>query len=165
MKKKQENRGFAMLEVMVIMMLVMMMISVIYMLTGMEYRQVYGRVQEEEAYYAAVSAVRMMEQAVLSGECEEGSAADVLIEGDGMSRMRTKLVFDDENLVEIPVTIWSERDGEELLLAAEATCGKKTKVVTLRLVKSARWSEEIATASNGSRGETEKWIPAAYEVR
>ena len=48
-KKKQENRGFAMLEVMVIMMLVMMMISVIYMLSGMEYRKVYGRVQEEEA--------------------------------------------------------------------------------------------------------------------
>ena len=81
-----------------------------------------------------------------------------------MSRMRTNLVFDEEKLVEIPVTIWSERDGAELLLAAEAAYGKKTKIVTLRLVKSAIWSEEIATASNGGRRETEKWIPAAYEV-
>lgn len=163
MMVKNKNHGFAMLEVMVTLMIGLMLISTFYLLIRMEYLQVLAGIQEKEAYYAAVSAVRMMEEAVMYGEYEEGSAAYALTYGDGMEKYETRILFesdeeDDGRNVEIPVEIWSEREENELLLSARATRGGKIKVVSLRMVKIIEKFEDNVE----NYEETELWIPIEY---
>lgn len=177
MRRRMDAHGFAMLEVVVVMMIFMILASSLYALAGMKHRRVVSEVREEEAYYAAVSAVRMMAQEVVNRAFEDGTAADALTRGDGMEKRWTKIRFVPEDSekpdreIEIPVCIWSERDGDELLLGAEARTGGQTKTVTMRLVRKAEpvdlAEEELlvkASASEPVDVTVSRWIPVSYGV-
>ena len=154
MKKKIDQKGFAMIEVLIIMMVFAILASSLYGYSGIKHRKVLAKVCEDEAHYAAVSAVRLMEREILSTNAEEGNAAYVLSYGDGMRKKRTYIAFESETgekEVQLPVTIWSERDGDTLVLEAEATQEKQTSLVKLHLIQ-----KQIT--------ETEScWVPVSYE--
>lgn len=172
MRKLKNEHGFVLLEVMTVMMIILLLTSALYGIVGMEHRRSIRKVREEEAYYAAMAAVRMMGKEVAKGEAEEGAASDVLTEG--MGKRTAFLVFDSETggeKTELPVTVWSERDGENLILAAEAGEANGTTIVTLRLLKEVdvlelpmehQWIE--ATPSEPVKEEVIRWIPIRYET-
>ncbi len=153
-KKKTDQKGFAMVEVLIVMMVFAILTSSLYGFSSMEHRRVLANVSESEACYAAVSAVRLMAREVTATDAEEGNAAYILSHEDGMGKWKTNIVFEPETgdkEVQLPVTIWSKRDGDTLTLAAEVTRGGQTSQVKLRLVR-----KEIT--------ETERrWIPVSYE--
>ena len=170
---RHNKRGSAMLEVLVIGMAVMILTSVMYLYAGIEYRYALGKAEKEEAYYAAMSAVRLMEREVTEGEYAEGTAAYALTKGSGLKKYETELVFEadhTEGEVKIPVTVWSEVAGNELYLAAEAGVGDKRTVVKLRMLKTEENIDAIvenesvtATDSNAAPAANVRWTPVAYE--
>lgn len=174
--KQNNKRGSAMLEAVIAVMIFVMLASSLYALSGMEHRYVLSKMKEDEAYYAAVSAVRLMAQEVVSGDDSNGTAVQKLTSGTGMKKCRTSIVFEpkdsDETVskaVEIPVTVWSKREKDELILAARAEVGGKTKVVTMKLLKTEDISEEnvenreiAKMASDSNAGEISKWVPISY---
>lgn len=178
MRKKIDTYGSAMLEVVVVMMIFMILASSLYTIAGMKHKKAVAEVSEDEAYYAAVTAVRMMAQEVIHGESDNGTAAYVLTRGDGLEKRWTKIRFIPEDRekvereIEISVCIWSERNGDELLLGAEADAGGHTKSVTMRLEKKAEPAavmaddESMVTASASEPAEAiiDRWIPVSYGV-
>lgn len=140
MKRLSDRKGFALLEVLVVMMIVLTLTSSLYSLAGMKQRNAIGKIQEDEAYYAAVSSVKLMAEEVINGTCEEGTASYVLASGDGIGEIKSNIIFQPDNgdpsgEIVIPVTLWSERSGDELLISAEAESGEKRKIVTIQLLK------------------------------
>ena len=179
MKKLREEKGMAMVEVVLVIMIFTILASSLYGLAGMENRRVMRNISEEEAYYAAVSAVRLMEKEVTSGEIEAGLPAYELIAGDGMKKRGAEICFEPDEpdgegkAVRIPVEIWSERHGDELLLAARAEVHGVEKVVTMTLEKQKLVVEEEEDESEGTRTASpsepeealesaEVWVPVSY---
>ena len=133
---KRDKHGFVMLEVILVIMAGMILAASLYLLAGMEQRRVQAHVKEDEAYYAALAAVRMMAQEMMTGNDDEGTVYHALSSGNGMKKQTTRLLFESDELeepVQIPVTIWSKRNGDELVLAAEAESGGKTSIMTVRM--------------------------------
>lgn len=152
---KKNSGGFVLLEVMTVMMIVLVLASALYGLAGAEYRRTMRQVQEDEAYYTALAAVRLMAQEVTEHTEDENGAVCELTCENGMKRRKTELLFEPEdgewNESSRPVTIWSKWDHETLVLAAEAETGKRTCLVKLKL-RLEELEEEI------------RWVPIAYEV-
>lgn len=152
---KKNSGGFVLLEVMTVMMIVLVLASALYGLAGAEYRRIMGQVQEDEAYYTALAAVRLMAQEIKEHTEDENGAVCELICENGMKRRKTELLFEPEdgewNEYSKPVTIWSEWDHGTLVLAAEAETGKRTCLVKLKL-RLKELEEKIC------------WVPIAYEV-
>lgn len=152
---KKNSGGFVLLEVMTVMMIVLVLASALYGLAGAEYRRTMSQVQEDEAYYTALAAVRLMAQEVTEHtEDENGTVCELTCE-NGMKRRKMELLFEPEdgewNEYSKPVTIWSKWDHGMLVLAAEAETGKRTCLVKLKL-RLEELEEEI------------RWVPIAYEV-
>lgn len=172
MRRRKNTDGFVMLEVMTVMMIVLLLVSTLYGIAGMKHRRALVKMQEEEAYYAAIAAVRMMAKEVIEEEPEEGTASYMLTKGSGMHKKTASIEFATESegeLIRIPVTVWSERQGEELILGAESGKEPVSRTVTLRLVKEIEvldlpeentWIE--ATASNSVNRTVSRWVPVSY---
>lgn len=130
MKRKMDNRGFAMVEAMVVVMMFALLASTLYGIAGMRHKMAIRRIQEDEAYYAAVSAVRLM-----AAELAEGGAEEEFC--DGMEPFYTEITFVPDDIetdeVSIPVEIWADRSGDELLLTAKVKYGSIEKQATLLL--------------------------------
>ena len=149
-----KDDGFAMLEVLVILMIITTLTATLYGAAGSSYRRTLSRVHEDEAYYAATAAVQLLAKEILSNDIDEETIAYELSSGTGMKRKMTNLVFqpeDEGEEIRIPVCVWSECDGERLLLAAEVTCYGIKKQVTLQLKKKETETEE-------------RWVPVRYGV-
>ena len=132
MRRRKNTDGFVMLEVMTVMMIVLLLVSTLYGIAGMKHRRALVKMQEEEAYYAAIAAVRMMAKEVIEEEPEEGTASYMLTKGSGMHKKTASIEFATESegeLIRIPVTVWSERQGEELILGAEDEVAEEEGVV------------------------------------
>ena len=71
MKRKIDNSGFAMVEAMVVVMMFTLLASTLYGIAGMRHKMAIRRIQEDEAYYAAVSAVRLMAAELAEDGLEE----------------------------------------------------------------------------------------------
>ena len=152
MKRRKREDGFVMVEVMAVMMIVLLLVSTLYGIVGMGHRRTLSKIDEEEAYYAALTAVRLMEKEVIETEAEEGTASYVFVQGSGMRKKTTCMEFEsdvDGEIIEIPVTVWTERNGDELILGAESGTGAASRTVTMRLKK-----EE----------ENSRWIPVSYGI-
>ena len=162
--KTGKEDGFAMLEVLVILMIITTLTATLYGVAGSSYQRTLSRVHEDEAYYAAIATVQLLAKEVLSDDIAEGSIAYELISETGMKKRTTNLVFqseDEEKEIRIPVCIWSECDGERLLLAAEVTCYGIKKQVTLQLEK----KEPKKETETETEIETEEpWVPVRYDV-
>ena len=85
MKRRKREDGFVMLEVMAILMIVLLLVSTLYGIAGMRYRRALAKIQEEEAYYTAIAAVRMMAKEVVEEDADERSISCMLTKGSGIS--------------------------------------------------------------------------------
>lgn len=152
---KKNSGGFVLLEVMTVMMVVLVFISALYGMSGAKYRRTLERVQEDEAYYTALAAVRLMAHEVVEYAEDENSVACELTAETGMKRQMTELLFEpddeEEDTVAMPVKVWSKWEKETLILSAEAESGKKTCRVKLKLCLETLDDER-------------HWIPIEYEV-
>ena len=172
MKKNLDNHGFAMVEAMVVVMIFLLLASTLYGLAGMKHRMAIWRVQEDEAYYAAVSAVRLMAEELEDKEYKAKIS-------NGIEPFGTEITFvpDDPDIeaVSVPVEVWVERSGNELLLGAKAEYGTREKKVTLLLRLAESEIEvvedaenvietETATVSNAYSEYVYEWVPVHYQV-
>lgn len=152
---KKQSDGFVLLEVMTVLMIVLLLISTLYGMSGARYRKATERIQEDEAYYTALAAVRLMAREVMEYTENGNDVFYELTDEDGMERQTTELLFepDDEGgeTVVIPVTVWSIWENETLVLTAEAERGKKTCRVKFKIHLEIM-DEEMS------------WIPMGYEV-
>ena len=174
MKRRKREDGFVMLEVMAILMIVLLLVSTLYGIAGMRYRRALAKIQEEEAYYTAIAAVRMMAKEVVEEDADEGSISCMLTKGSGMRKKNTFIEFEsdiDGEIVEIPVTVWSERNGEELILGAESGTGTASRTIRMQLKKEVEiqelpsenpWTE--ATPSNPVIQTIIRWVPVSYQI-
>lgn len=171
MKRNMGNRGFVMVEAMVIVMLFTLLASALYGLAGMKHRMAIHRMQEDEAYYAAVSAVRLMAAELADGENEEQIS-------NGFEPFHTVITFEPDDfeteVISVPVEIWAERNGDELLLEAKAKCESVEKQVMLilyleemeiEITEKPEAAVETATSSNPSFEYKSRWIPIYYQVK
>ena len=162
---KKDQRGFVMLEVLIVIMTVLLLTSAGYLLIGMEHRRVQSRIKEDEAYYAALAAVRMMAQEVLNGDDEEGTIAHELISGSGMKKRTSMMTFESdeiENIIQIPVTVWTEHTGDELLLAAEAGSGANARTMTLLLKYI--YKEDGYEDADSEVEHNKQWVLVSYQA-
>ena len=154
----EKTDGFALLEVLVILMIVTILTAALYGIAGSSYRRIISKVHEDEAYYTAAATIQLLAKDIIAGDIDEGSIAYELISGTGMKKRMTNLVFRSEDEGEeilLPVCVWSKCDGERLLLAVEVTCYGIKKQVTLQLKKKeTKDSEEVK----------ERWVPVRYGV-
>lgn len=170
MKKKSDNHGFVMVEAMVIVMIFTLLASTLYSLAEMKHRMAIRRVQEDEAYYAAVCAVRLLAEELGDGEYEERIS-------NGIELLGTEITFvpddSDGEMVSVPVEVWTERSGDELLLGAKAEYGTREKKVTLllclteseiRILEDTENRVGIATVSDAYSKCVYNWVPVHYQV-
>ena len=147
--KKIGKDGFAMVEVLVLIMIFLIFLMSLFSMAGFRNKAAVLKVRQAEAKYAASAAVELMAEDVISGNSE--------LE-DGMRKRETRISFesdDGNDAVSVPVTIWVERDGDRLILYAEAERGgqKETAEIVLykEVVMGASDESEIATDSNVQR--------------
>ena len=174
MKRRKREDGFVMLEVMAILMIVLLLVSTLYGIAGMRHRRALAKIQGEEAYYASIAAVRMMAKEVVEEGGEEGTVSYMLTKGNGMRKKAVSIEFESdagEEIIEIPVTVWSERNGEELILGAESGTGTASRIVTMRLKREVEileipaeepWTE--TTPSNPVIRTIIRWVPVDYQI-
>ena len=174
MKRRKNEDGFVMLEVLAVLMIVLLLISTLYGTVGMGYRRTLAKIDGEEAYYAALTAVRLMAREVVKTEAEEGTASCALTQGSGMNKKTTVIEFEsdeDGETIEVPVIVWSDCKGDELILGAESGTGAASRTVTMRLKKevevlelSGEDQEIEATASNPVKVTVSRWVPVSYGI-
>ena len=168
MKRKMDNSGFAMVEAMVVVMMFTLLASTLYGIAGMRHKMAIRRIQEDEAYYAAVSAVRLMAAEL----AEDGLEEDFY---DGMEPFNTEITFVPDDLeadeVSIPVEIRADRSGDELLLAANVKYGTGEKQATLLLrleetvtevIEDPKVVDEKVSSSNAHLEYESRWVPLYY---
>lgn len=168
-KKNLDHHGFAMVEAMVVVMIFMILASTLYGISGIKHQMTIRRVQEDEAYYAALTAVRLMAEEINNGQC-----GDMI--SNGMESFETEISFipddADKEAVSVPVEICTERSGEDLLLTAKARDGKKEKRVTLLLHLDSgtgqavihETADKIADATMSDAYEDRWWVPVHYKI-
>ena len=156
-----------MLEALIIGMIFMILSSSMYCYAGMENRYIKNKINEDEAYYAAVTAVRRMVQEITDHEAAKGSAAYQLTHGTGMKKRTVNLIFEAEDSdvmgeVDIPVDVWSEVEDDLLYLAAEVHVGEAKSTVRVQMRK----EEEIDPMTGEPPEATERvrWVPVVYET-
>lgn len=156
-----------MLEALLIGMIFMILSSSMYGYAGMENRYIKNKIHEDEAYYAAVTAVRMMVQEIMDHEAVKGSAAYQLTYGTGMKKRTVNLIFEAEDSdvmgeVDIPVDVWSEVEDDLLYLAAEVHVGEAKSTVRVQMRKEKEF--DSMTGEPPEATEKVRWVPVVYET-
>ena len=137
MKRKNGRKGFAMLEVLVMTMVFLVIAASLFASAAAVHRRAVERASKDEAYYAAVTAVRLMAGELMENSYRAGSAAAELMTAGGMDPVRTALSVtpDGGEVVEIPVTVSSVigSGGRFITLTAEAEAGGQKEQVSMTL--------------------------------
>lgn len=135
------EKGFVMMEVMVLIMLFLLLSSSLLTVAASGHKRAVTFVRKEEAYCAALSAVRLMANEVMEYGEEEGTVSELLLSERGMKKKKTELVLaqDGECEVSVPVTLWTKRSGDELTLYAEAELGGCKETVSMMMVYQDTW--------------------------
>ena len=139
--KKKNCQGFALMEVLVLIMFVLIFLTSSFGAARFRHQSALQKLQKEEAVCAAEAALKLMEAEILSGTCDFAE--------HGIKRTKTVLEFEPENggeYVRIPVSVWAKREEEDLILYAEAEVGNRMEEVTLVL----EWPVEYALASDSN---------------
>lgn len=158
MEPESRNKGFAMLEVMMIIMIFMVLAASLFASAGAINRRTVSRAANNEAHYAALAAVKLMAGEIIN---HEDSKLEAIFRGAGESGalgvMETELVFEEKTAVgkteevkteeydgtaviqkRVPVKIsskiFSTQSGKQYMtLTAAATVGGQTENVSLTL--------------------------------
>ena len=139
------RKGSAMLEVLVIMMVFMVFASSMFTSAAAMHQRGMRNIAKNEAYHAALTAVRLMEEEISRG----GAASDFLVKDGGMEPRETNITVmpvDGGDAFSVPVTVASKRDGDRLILYGEAVLDGQQRAVSMTLVKQ----------------ESGGWIPSEY---
>lgn len=132
MEKRIRKSGSAMLEVMMISILFLIISVSLLTLSSAVMGRAVRQKEKNEAYYAAVAAVRMMEGELLK-EGRISEAADALEKGMDRTPGTIKICT-QEYTVQVPVWIASEKTDEgRLVLKAEAMVGEQKGTAYLTL--------------------------------
>lgn len=159
MRKGNRRSGFAMLEVMIVITIFMAVSASLFASASAMHKRSVNNAAKEEADDIAAAALRLMAEEAANGNEAEDSAAGLLI--SGMSPRETELVAapkDGNEAVSFPVTVWSERDGDNLILYARAVRNGQKRTISLVLTR--QEEERLATPSSAGDG---KWRPVKYE--
>lgn len=136
MKAGSGRRGFAMLEAMAaVAVLMAVAASVLASVSAVNRREI-RKIEKDEAYDAALAAVRLMADEVMEGGTDEDSAANVLAMENGLTAREAEIVItpkDGSEPFSVPVTVRTERDDSRLILYAESVVGGQRKMVSLTL--------------------------------
>lgn len=148
MKHKREatgRGGFVMLEVMIVIMAFMIVSSSLLAVSAQARKRAARRAAETEAYYAAVTAVRMMAGEIMENEDPPGPVAMALETPPGLSvtaetltvKVTGETAKEMPETFTIPVRVASEvsEDGNLLTLCAEAEVAGERQLVSLSLEK------------------------------
>lgn len=136
MEPKNRKKGFAMLEVMIIIMVFMVLAASLFASAGAINRRAVSRAANNEAYYAALAAVKLMAGEVMNNE--HGPAAVALTGSPGLSESETSISIttEDGETRNVPVKISSKTVGSSyLMLTAKATVNGQTENVSMTLQK------------------------------
>lgn len=134
MKRCRNENGSVMMEVMMLITAILVIIASIMTLATSEYRLVMRRLQQERAGYAAVSSLRLMAEAILSDEGE------LLLNEGGLDKTVGTISFESEKgQAFVPVTVWTEREKEELVLYAKAESGGVSETISLIMEYDGCW--------------------------
>lgn len=139
--RKKNCKGFALIEVLVMIMLILIFLTSLFSIARFRHQTAWMKIQKEEAICAAEAALKLMETEVLSGACDFAE--------HGLKKTKTMLEFEPANGekgVQIPVTVWADRMGNELILYAEAEVGNRKEEVSLVLNRPVEYL--TATSSN-----------------
>ena len=144
-KGRGRRKGSAMLEVLVIMMIFMIFASSMFTSAAAMHQRGMRNIAKNEAYHAALTAVRLMEEEISKG----GAASDLLVKDGGMEPRETNITVvpeDGSDAFSVPVKVASKRDGDRLILYGEAVLDGQQRAVSMTLVKQ----------------ESGDWIPSEY---
>lgn len=128
------RKGSAMLEVLVIMMFFMVFASSMFTSAAVIHQRGMRNIAKNEAYHAALTAVRLMEEEISKG----GAVSDFLVKDGGMEPRETNITVvpeDGSDVFSVPVTVASKRDGDRLILYGEAVLDGQRKAVSMTMVK------------------------------
>ena len=141
MNKNDREKGFVMLEVMVLIMIFLILSSSLLTTAVSGHKRAVASVRKEEAYCAALSAVRLMASEMMEHGEETGTVSERLLSGRGMKKRETVLSFADDGACEVsvPITLWSERNGNELILYAKAELGGYDEIVSGMMIYQDTW--------------------------
>jgi len=115
LKKHVNQKGYILLEIMVLCLFLFMIATYIFAFVTWEHRVAVRQLERTRNFYTSVSAIRMIEAAVLEEEVELAFTDQSYDKTWG-----TLQFFDDEYEVQIPIAVWMEQEGEELVIYAEA---------------------------------------------
>lgn len=162
MKMGDSRNGFVMLEVMAVIAILMAAAASMLVSASAMNRRAVRKIEKSEAYDAAVTAVQLMADAVMNGGEDGQFSSEAPALENGLEKRETRLVAepkDGSEAVAVPVVIWTERNGNMLILYAESAVGGQKEAVSLTL--EAREEEPIAaTPSSASYG---TWMPVRYD--
>lgn len=136
MEPKSRKKGFAMLEVMIIIMVFMVLAASLFASAGAIHTRAVKRTNNNEAYYAALAAVKLMAGEVMNHE--NGTAAVALTGSPGLSESETSISMTTEEgeTRNVPVKISSKTVGSSYLtITAKATVNGQTENVSMTLQK------------------------------
>lgn len=158
MRKRNRRSGFAMVEVMIVITVFMAVLASLFASVSAMHKRAVNYVSKEEADDIAVAAVRLMADEIIKGNGDEDSPAGLL--ETGMPAKKTDIVVTLEGEGEaffLPVTVWSKRNRDELVLYGEAVWNGQKSTISLTLIR----QEErlLATPSSAGNG---KWKLGKY---
>lgn len=135
------KKGFIMLEVIILIMVFLTLSASLLTTTASGHRRAVASVRKEESYCAALSAVRLMANEVMEHGEETGTISERMLSGRGMKKKETVLSFVDDGVckVSVPVILWSERNGNELILYAKAELGGYSEIVSVMMIYQDTW--------------------------
>lgn len=141
MMRNEKEKGYIMFEVMILIMIFLMVSSALLASASSDHRRAVESVRKEEAYCAALSAVRVMAEEVMENEGESGTLSEIFLSGRGMKKKTTEIVFesDERTEVSIPVTVWTRKDGDEVIIYAKAAIGEYSETVSVTMKYSDMW--------------------------
>lgn len=145
-KKHGRKGGFALLEVMILIMVFLIILVSLFSAAGFKNRSAILRLKRTEAQYAAEAAVDLIAGELLRGET---------FPADGTEKAKTEITFepdDGSGIVSVPITIWTEAADKELTVYAEAEIAGQKATASMRFEKRL----QVMSASSARIGE---WLP------
>lgn len=158
MGKDSPRGGFVMVEAMIFLSIFTIIMISLFTAVSAMYRRTLKAASGNTACDAAVAAVRLMAGELMKEGEGESSVSGILADGTGMSAKETEIVIELEDGTDsfsLPVTVWSERKGNQLVLYAESVVRGQKRTVSLLMEK-----RETATASSAAGG----WRPVRYDM-
>lgn len=157
MKRGGRRNGYVMLEVMTVIAVLMAAAASMLMSASAMNRREIRKIEKNEAYAAAITAVRLMADVVINDG--EESPYFLTLES-GMTARETEIVVrpkDGSDILTVPVTIWTEREDDCLILYGESAVGGQKE--TAALILKTEGETRLATSSSASYG---GWRPVRY---